>query len=145
MGSTFQRMGWEDREVRVNRAQLIEILKKNREQHIADYKGACEGYRQKALERIDQIYQDLKKNIDDLKSGQFLSAISLHFGLSVPVSHEKSYDQIVAMMEMSVDDTILLTASQFGCFVLDDWEWKGAWTTANEFYWPDGKRQAIPR
>ena len=42
-------MGWEDREVKVRRGELLEVLRKNRERHIQDYKDACAGYREQAL------------------------------------------------------------------------------------------------
>jgi hypothetical protein len=88
MGQTFRQMGWEDREVKVRREELLDVLKKNRAQ----------------------------------------------FGLDVPESHEKAYDQIIRMMEMSVDQEITLTCSQFGCFVMDDWDWKEKWAASNSAY-----------
>ena len=45
MAATFKRMGWEDREVKVKRDELLSVLRQNREQHIKDYKAACIGYR----------------------------------------------------------------------------------------------------
>ena len=33
-----------------------------------------------------------------------------------------------------VDDEITLTCSQFGCFVMDDWEWKEQWAVSNIGY-----------
>jgi hypothetical protein len=46
----------------------------------------------------------------------------------------KSYNQIIKMMEMSVDSEIVLTAGQFACFVMDDWDWKSAWKTSMASY-----------
>ena len=134
MGQTFRQMGWEDREVKVKRDELLIVLRKNREQHIKDYKEACAGYRQAALARIDEIFSDLRAKINGLKEGQTIAIIGLQFGLVVPVSHEKAYDQIIRMMEMSVDDEITLTCSQFGCFVMDDWDWKEQWSASNSMY-----------
>ena len=134
MGSTFKQMGWEDREVKVRRKELLEVLQKNRTDHIKDYNEACAGYRQQALKRIDHIFNDLRNKINDLKEGQTISIIGLKFGLNVPQSHEKAYDQIIRMMEMSVDEEITLTGSQFACFVMDDWDWKEEWATSNSMY-----------
>jgi hypothetical protein len=128
MARTFQEHGWDDREVKVRRNDLLTELRKNREQHIRDYKEACEGYREQAIRRIDEIAADLRKKIHDLKEGQTIAIMNVVFGLNAPVSHEKSYDQIIKMVEMSVDDEIVLTAGQFACFVMDDWEWKAEWT-----------------
>jgi hypothetical protein len=127
-------MGWEDREVKVRRGELLEVLRKNRERHIRDYKAACAGYREQALKRIDEIFHDLRAKITGLKDGQTIAVVGLQFGLNVPQSHEKAYDQIIRMMEMSVDDEITLTCSQFACFVMDDWDWKEQWSASNATY-----------
>jgi hypothetical protein len=134
MGQTFKKMGWEDREVKVRRGELLEVLRKSRAQHIQEYLEACAGYRDAALKRIDDIFSDLRAKINGLKEGQTIAIIGLQFGLAVPVSHEKAYDQIIRMMEMSVDEEIELTAGQFACFVMDDWDWKEQWSTSNMAY-----------
>jgi len=134
MGQTFRQMGWEDREVKVKRDDLLSVLRKNREQHIKDYTTACAGYRAAALKKIDEIFSDLKSKINGLKEGQTIEIVGLQFGLAVPKTHEKAYDQIIRMMEMSVDEEIVLTCSQFGCFVMDDWDWKEQWAASNSVY-----------
>src|SRR6185295_867061 len=72
--------------------------------------------------------------INGLKEGQTIAVVGLQFGLNVPQSHEKAYDQIIRMMEMSVDEEITLTCSQFACFVMDDWDWKEQWSASNATY-----------
>ncbi len=134
MGRDFRQMGWADREVKVKRDDLLKVLRENRDKHLKDYKEACEGYRELALQKIDSIFAELKSKIGALKEGQTIAVVGLHFGLDVPVSHEKAYDQIIRMMEMSVDSEIVLTASQFACFVMDDWEWKSEFEQSTAFY-----------
>jgi hypothetical protein len=133
MAATFKRMGWEDREVKVRRDELLSVLRQNREQHILDYKAACIGYREVALQRIEESFQDAREVVHRLKEGKTV-AVGFRISLSVPVSYEKAYDQIIRMMEMSVDAEIVLTASQFACFVMDDWEWKEEWASDNAQY-----------
>ncbi|MBA4186706.1 MAG: hypothetical protein C0467_01685 [Planctomycetaceae bacterium] len=133
MAATFKRMGWEDREVKVRRDELLSVLRKNREQHIQDFKAACIGYREVALQRIEESFQEAREVVNRLKEGQTI-AVGLRISMSAPVSYEKAYDQIIRMMEMSVDTEIELTASQFACFVMDDWEWKEEWASSNAQY-----------
>lgn len=140
MGGMFRDRGWEDREVKVKRTELLEVLRGNRTQHLADYKAACEGYRELAMARIEQIFCDLKAKVNGLREGQTIAVVGLTFGLDAPISHEKAYDQIIRMMEMSVDDEILLTSGQFACFVMDDWDWKEEWTASNSTYAAPRKR-----
>lgn len=134
MGQTFNDRGWGDREVKVRRGELLEILHANRSRHIEEYQLACGGYRAAALKRIDEVFEEVRGSINRLKEGETIAVVGLRFGLEVPASHERSYDQIIKMMEMSVDEEIVLTASQFACFVMDDWDWKGAWQLSNSQY-----------
>jgi hypothetical protein len=133
MAATFKRMGWEDREVKVRRDELLSVLRQNRERHLKEYEAACVGYREVALRRIEEGFQEAREVVGRLKEGQTV-AVGFRISLSVPVSYEKAYDQIIRMMEMSVDTEIVLTASQFACFVMDDWEWKEEWASSNAQY-----------
>lgn len=137
MAATFKRMGWEDREVKVKRDELLSVLRQNRERHIKEYEAACVGYRTVALRRIEEGFQEARDVVNRLKEGQTV-AVGFRINLSVPVSYEKAYAQIIRMMEMSVDTEIVLTASQFACFVMDDWEWKEEWATSNALYTQGG-------
>lgn len=120
--------------MKVNRDELLAVLRKNREQHVQDYNAACIGYRDVALRRIEESFQEARSIVNRLKEGQTVSVVGFRINLSVPVSYEKAYDQIIRMMEMSVDTEIVLTASQFACFVMDDWEWKEEWASSNAQY-----------
>lgn len=134
MAQTFAMHGWDNREVRVHKQQLLSILKNNRENHIAEYQKALAGYKDAALEKISEITDDLHSKVNLLRDGRMITTLHVSFTLPAPESHEKSYDQIIKMTEMSVDDIITLTAGQFGCFVMDDWEWKETWSMSNAGY-----------
>lgn len=127
MGGTFRDNGWEDREVKVARDELLKVLRDNRTKHVAEYKQACAGYCALAIEKIEQAAEDTKRKIGALKEGKMIAVPAIGIGLEVPVNHEAAYNQIIRMMEMSVDKEIVLTAGQFACFVMDDWAWKRGW------------------
>lgn len=126
--------GWEMREIKVKRDELLETIRKNRTAHIIDYKEACDGYRGKALQRIDEIVGNLRGKINALKEGETIALMSVSFGLDVPVSHERDYDQVIKMLEMSVDDEISLKSDEFACYVMDDWDWKQVFLASNARY-----------
>jgi sugar diacid utilization regulator len=130
MAATFKRMGWEDREVKVRRDELLSVLRENRERHVREFAAACIGYREVALRKLEDSFQEARAVVERLKEGQTVSVVGFRISLSVPVNYEKAYDQIIRMMEMSVDAEIELTASQFACFVMDDWEWKDEWAAS---------------
>lgn len=83
-----------------------------------------------AVRRLEDSFRDARELVGRLKDGETVSVVGFRISLSVPVNYEKAYDQIIRMMEMSVDTEIVLTASQFACFVMDDWEWKEEWAAS---------------
>ena len=54
--------------------------------------------------------------------------------LAEPVDHTADYDRILAMLEMSVDDTISLSAQEFNQYVLDNWELSRLASYTNQSY-----------
>jgi len=121
-------------QVKVKRGELLEKVKANRQQHIREYRDACEGYKTQAIARIDEIAADLREKITNLKAGKMIDLVAVRFGLDAPRSFEKSYDQAIAMLEMSVDDEITLTDHEFAQYVLDDWEWQETFKTQTANY-----------
>ena len=51
-----------------------------------------------------------------------------------PTDQTKEYDAAIAMLQMSVDDVINLEEHDFRNYVLDQWNWKQAWTASNIGY-----------
>lgn len=123
MNTTMQR-GWEMREVKVKRHDLLVKIKANREKHVADYKEACNGFIDAATDEIDKIQKDLKSQSGRLFAGKIFNPVALEVSTEMPVSHQGDYDQVIAMIEMSVDDEIMIRSDEFACYVLDKWAWK---------------------
>ena len=61
-------------------------------------------------------------------------SISRSINLAEPVDHTADYDRILAMLEMSVDDTISLSAQEFNQYVLDNWELSRLASYTNQSY-----------
>ena len=112
------------KEVKVEVSQLKVKVAANREQHRGLFERALEGYKEAALEELVQ-------RIDDVKSGRVLG---VNLFLQVPEDHTREYDALLEMLEMSVDQQITLTWSEFRKYVMDDWEWKEAWIGSNSAY-----------
>jgi hypothetical protein len=121
------------REVKVKKLDLLERVRANRSKHVAEFQEACAGYKDQAVAKIDQVMGDLKERIARLREGETVALLSVHFGLNPPESHEKDYDQVITMLEMSVDDELSIRSDEFACYVMDEWDWTAAWrtTTAN--------------
>lgn len=109
---------------RVDKAQLLEILKKNRAQHKKIFEEAVEGYRTEMLKRLEGF-------IVEVKEGRLLTR---SIGLPVPINETPSYDTAIRMLEMGTDAVIELSAQDFACLVEDKWEWKRNFILSNSAY-----------
>lgn len=111
-------------EITVNKAKLIETMKANREKHHEIVVEAQEGFRQKVIERLDEL-------LELARDGR---KINLHIGLAMPEDHTDEYDTVIGMLELDLDDTVLLDMSQYRQWVQDQWGWQRSFTTSNAVY-----------
>ena len=110
--------------VKVDKGELLEKLTANRLEHIAIYDEACEGYHAKMITQLKRRLDDARGDINT----------SLYFRLTKPNSHLNEYDVAIAMLEMSVDLTVEITAEQFSCYVLDKWSWMDSFLGTSSDY-----------
>lgn len=111
-------------DITVDRIQLLETLKANRETHGESFKQAMTGY--VALQR-----EELENLLKKLNDGE---AIPSRLRELPPEDHTKDYDEAIAMMEWAIGPEVLLTQSQFRQYVMDNWGWKEQWTASNTGY-----------
>lgn len=106
--------------VTVKRLELLERLKKNREQHGENYKKAYADWQQDIFDTVRKVSADFGK-VDDIHSyPKELSDISG----GEPSSYVKQYDRVIDMFEMSVSDTIELTQDSFNTYCRDEWDFQ---------------------
>lgn len=105
------------RSVNVKRVDLLEKLKINRDKHATDYVLAYEGYK-------IEVEKLLEAEIAKVVNGTFDYSKGLELNEDPPTNYTSEYDNVIAMMEMSVDETINLDSSSFQQYVLDNWSWK---------------------
>lgn len=110
--------------VMVEKTALLEIVRGNREKHRAIFMDAVKGFRDKAIQILDE-------RLADARAGRRID-ISIH--LPRPVDQTRDYDKIIKMLEMSVDLEIELTQVEFGQYVMDDWSWKKQFSAINKAY-----------
>lgn len=112
------------REVKVRTAELRAKVQANRDQHRGQYERAMKGWRREAT-RICQ------QGIDECAAGTRVLVIATD---APPQDHTKDYDRVLAMIEMSAEDTITLDETSFRQYVLDDWRWKEEWSVSTSKY-----------
>jgi hypothetical protein len=110
--------------VKLNKVELRAIVQKNRDAHKAIYEQAFEGYRKACVANLEQNLEAVRKGS---KQRVWLTEVP-------PDDHTKDYDRILRMIDLSIDTEVVLTEKGFQQYVLDDWDWKQAWATANTKY-----------
>lgn len=111
--------------VTVKKVDLLEKVKQNREEHLAEYKEAKE----KMVEEIRNYHE---QQLLVINSGSI--EFDTNYNFLEPENHEKDYDQVITMLEMSTEEVIELTNHEFAQYVMDEWGWKDAFKMINSTY-----------
>src|SRR6516225_5289330 len=94
--------------VKVKREELLTKVRANRDAHRSLFLKAQEGYRKLVIEELDRMLADAKA----------VRPIARSINLVEPADHTEDYDRVLAMLEMSVDDAVILSAEEFSQYVL---------------------------
>ena len=114
--------------VNVSRVELLAKLRENLATHRVEYAEAVADYQ-------DRLLADLKlatKKVSKIKDVQDLK--NFKFSLPYPVSYEKSFTDIIEMLEMSVDETIELDAQSFRAYIKNEWAWRSQFDATRQSY-----------
>lgn len=114
------------KQVRVDKAKLLAILKKNRDEHRGIFLEAQKAFRVVAIKALDEQLKAARTN----KPFELVRLSAL----SAPEDHTADYDRSIQMLEMSVDDTIMVDEREFQNYVQDIWSWSREWAVSNIRY-----------
>lgn len=98
-----------NRKIKVDKVNLIDRIKENKENHIVEFKKAVIAYKKEAL-------RQLMKLTEDVNEGQ----MDIRLDLITPVDNTKNYDSILEMFEWEVDDIVELEQKEFIEYVQDE-------------------------
>ena len=98
-----------NREVTINKANLIAKIEENRDAHIAEYDLAVEAYRKEAEKQIKRLGKELKEG-----------KLTLVLQLVSPVNRADEYNKVIEMFNWEVSETVTLTQKEFNEYIHDD-------------------------
>lgn len=110
--------------VRVNKADLLERIKKNRADHRKIYEEAMDGWKKAVTEELDRMHADALAGKD----------YRLRVNLARPEDHTDEYDTVIELLEMSLDDELELPYHEFANYALDKWGWQRDFLTTSMSY-----------
>ena len=114
------------KQVRVDKAKLLAILKKNREDHRGVFLEAQKAFRVIAIKALDAQLKAARNG----KPFELARLVSL----TAPEDHTADYDRSIQMLEMSVDKEIAVDEREFQNYVQDIWNWSRDWAVSNMRY-----------
>lgn len=115
--------------VKLNKGDLLTKIKENRNTHQREYEQAHAKWHDQQIEKCSQWLKKCEEHLDLVKAGKEKASIfsfpdMVSHALEEPQTHVKSYDKIIMMLEMAMDDIYFLSHKDFSRYGLDDWEWK---------------------
>lgn len=113
-------------QVEANTKEILEIVKANRERHVAIVKDARAGYLEKARELLEMKLAEIKEG----------KPVDLTINLRQPIDHTKHYDTIIKMLSFHKLETITLGTQEIQNFVEDQWSWTDEFVLTNSVYSP---------
>ncbi|HET8688784.1 MAG TPA: hypothetical protein VFM18_19375 [Methanosarcina sp.] len=113
--------------VKVNKKELLEILRANKEKHVTEFNEAVSDYKA-------GVAKLAKANLKLANSGDLDKFKQIRGVPNAPTSYETSYSRAIRMLELSVEEVIEVGEHEFNQLVLDEWDWKHNFTTSNAFY-----------
>lgn len=111
------------RDVKLNKTELLGIVRANKEKHIKEYKEALQDFKLAVIKVCNE-------NMELAEAGK----VELKAMPPKPYSYEDSYTRAIRMLELSIDDVIEIDEHTFNQLVLDEWQWKQAFSTSNSTY-----------
>jgi len=114
------------KQVRVYKAKLLLILKKNRSEHREVFLQAQKTFRVVAIKALDAQLKAARK-------GRPFELANL-VRLTAPEDHTADYDRSIQMLDMSVETEIVISEQEFQNYVQDIWNWSREWAGSNMRY-----------
>ena len=113
--------------IKMKRIELLDIVRANLGTHITEFNESVEDYQRLVLQSTTANLKLAKTaSLDEFKKIKSLP--------SAPTSYEDSYKRAIRMLELSVEDIIEVEEDVFNQLVLDEWQWKRAFTVSNATY-----------
>ena len=110
--------------VRVRKADLIEKITTNRDEHRETFLKAQERFREHLIEALDQRLQDARDH----------KQVSLTISLPEPVDYTDEYQRALDMLEWEIGDEVELDQQGFAQLVRNEWSWARHWASNSLAY-----------
>lgn len=115
-----------DLKIQVTVKDLLKHLERNKAAHVKEYSSALKVYFKKLKSELAKMTESVAAS--KMRSDDYIIRFAR------PVNKSKEYDKYIRMLKMSVDTQVEISATEYDCFVNDEWEWIQYAKTTNTFY-----------
>lgn len=112
-------------EIKVERTNLISILKENKDIHQKEYLQLMKAFYNNVAVIASRIVTKAERADED---------IPLRIDAVRPTSSIKDYEMVIGMLEMSTDSEFTLSEKDYKKYVLDEWDWSSSHAFAKTSY-----------
>lgn len=112
-------------EIKVDRTNLISILKQNMQIHQEEYSQLMSAFYKNVALIASRIVTKAERSDED---------ITLRIDAIRPVSNMKDYETILGMLELSTDNEFTLSEKDYKKYVLDEWDWSRSFAVTKTSY-----------
>jgi hypothetical protein len=113
--------------VKMNRLELLKIVKENATKHVADYDEAVIDYK-------TAVIKIMKANLKLANTGELEQILKIKNLPQAPQNYADNYSRAIRMLELSVEETIDVEEHIFNQLVLDEWGWKQHFVAQSALY-----------
>ena len=115
--------------VRINRMDLLNILKENRDEHLELYNEACVAYKKEMAAHL----QKMVKKVQQAEDGE---AVQVWISLPCPEEHTADFDRIIDMVEHDTRNELELSENEAAQYISNNWNWIKSFTSNTTSYIP---------
>jgi len=101
--------------IKVNKPELLAVLRKNRDEHRETFLQAQAAYRETVIAVLDE-------ELNAAKNGR-LFVLARITALVQPSDHTDDYNRVIGMVEMDTATTVELDEREYSQYVDDNWGW----------------------
>lgn len=99
--------------IRVNKVNLVEKIRANRDEHKDIVAAAQVRYRERVIEELDS-------RLADAKAGK---PINIVISLPMPTDYTQEYENALSQLEWELEDEVEIAPEDFNTWVLNQWRW----------------------
>lgn len=121
--------------VKINRVELLQIVRENLAKHQADYLEATEDYKVAAAKIAESNIKIAKSNQKILlQTFDVKNMKPFEHYTPIQRSYESDYKRAERMLQLSIEENIDVEEDVFNQLVLDEWSWKQQFVASSTMY-----------